>query len=68
MDGGAGANGVTGVSAGVIGGGVAVWLEGAGDWLVWVILVICGWSAGGEVRGIESGLLSTCCVRDEVET
>jgi hypothetical protein len=36
--------------------------------LVWVILVICGWSAGGEVRGIESGLLSTCCVGDEVAT
>jgi hypothetical protein len=32
--GGTGANGVTGAGAGVIGGGVAVWLEGAGDCLV----------------------------------
>src|SRR5271170_9323 len=31
--GGPGANGVTGAGAGVT-GGVAVWLEGAGDWLV----------------------------------
>jgi hypothetical protein len=56
--GGPGANGATGAGAGVT-GGVAVWLEGAGDWLVWVI-TFC-WSAGDEVGGIELESLSMPC-------
>ena len=68
--GGPGANGVTGVGAGVT-GGVAVWLEGAGDWLVRVI-TFC-WSAGDEVGGIEGAgdwldLLSMRGDGDEVAT
>jgi hypothetical protein len=63
--GGADANEVTGAGTGVIGGGVAVWLEGAGDWLVWVI--ICR-SAGDEVGGIEPELLSMRGNGDEVAT